>query len=414
MFESENLNELPELNELSELNNEPVKPSEPTERSESSETVKPIEPAKPSEPVEASKPAKPSEPAEPSEPNKPSEPAEPKGGKGGTFYWRLMWLIGCIAVALVIIVMNFGVFANILLAVVGLGLMVLVHEFGHFIVAKLSDIHVEAFSVGFPPILAGIRRTEEGYKVRILPDIFPSEKKGEEIEKEGSDELDEGQLHFTFGEKGRSGETEYRLGLIPFGGFVKMLGQEDIGKIKTSDDPRSYVNKPVFKRAAVISAGVCFNIISAIIIFMLVFLIGIERQPAVIGGVFAGSPAWEAGFEAGDEIIEVDGKNENLEFSDVGMAAALSGADEAVEMKVKRNDGSVEIISLVALKDAGMLSNMKAFGFLPVRTSIVSDVAEREKLYAETGLEPGDKITKGKGWTVKQSRRCFLSNLGRH
>ncbi|MHC4244507.1 MAG: site-2 protease family protein, partial [Planctomycetota bacterium] len=124
MPESENLKELPELNELSELN----------------------------------------------------KSTEPKG-RGGRFYFQLAWLLFIVVLGVVVIIQYFGVFTNILLAVVGLGLMILVHEFGHFVVAKLSDIHVEAFSIGFPPILFGIRRSEEGYRVRILPSVFPTEKK---------------------------------------------------------------------------------------------------------------------------------------------------------------------------------------------------------------------------------------------
>ncbi|MHC4725331.1 MAG: hypothetical protein ACYS9V_14000 [Planctomycetota bacterium] len=63
----------------------------------------------------------------------------------------------------------------------------------------------------------GIRRSEEGYRVRILPSVFPTEKKDEELVEGDPDEIDDGQLHFTFGKKGQSGETEYRIGLIPFG-----------------------------------------------------------------------------------------------------------------------------------------------------------------------------------------------------
>ena len=334
-----------------------------------------------------------------SEVSKPEVPVKEKGGDG-RFYFRLLWLLAFVAVAVVLIVQHFDKAANILLAVIGLGLMILVHEFGHFIVAKLNDIHVEAFSIGFPPVLFGIRRSEEGYKVRILPELFPSEKKEREVIHEEENGWDEGRFNFTFGKKERSGETEYRIGLIPFGGFVKMLGQEDIGQVKQSDDPRSYANKPVWRRASVISAGVGFNVLSAIVIFMVVFLVGIELPPPIVGGVYPGSPADKAGLVAGDEIIEVNGKRENLEFADIGMAAALSLNGEEVPVKVRHKDGSVEELSLVSRKIPELAKNMKVFGLLPPVSLTVEEVSESKALYEKTGLRPGDRIISVNGKEV--------------
>ena len=90
-----------------------------------------------------------------------------------------------------------------------------------------------------------------------------------------------------------------------------MLGQEDVGTAKSTDDPRSYANKPVGTRMAVITAGVTFNVISALIVFMAVFLIGIELQPAMVGDVIPDSPAAKAGLRAGDEIIAIGDKTKN-------------------------------------------------------------------------------------------------------
>ena len=117
-------------------------------------------------------------------------------------YLRLGLLIVAVVFGISLIVQNVNVFGRILLVVIGFGAVVLVHEFGHFIVAKVSGIKVEAFSIGFPPILAGIKRTEDGFRVRILPQFFPKEDGG-----------DEGLLSFTVGKKprpseGRGGETD--------------------------------------------------------------------------------------------------------------------------------------------------------------------------------------------------------------
>ncbi|HEC03762.1 MAG TPA: hypothetical protein ENI81_09525, partial [Phycisphaerales bacterium] len=134
-------------------------------------------------------------------------------------YNRLI-VLGLIVVALLcLIVLHLGTFGNILLVLLGFGAVVMVHEFGHFIAAKVGGIKVEAFSIFMPPILFGIQRTEDGIRFRILPEILPKE----------DDESGDGALSFTVGSKGAPSDTEYRIGLIPFGGFVKMLGQDDTG-----------------------------------------------------------------------------------------------------------------------------------------------------------------------------------------
>jgi len=321
-------------------------------------------------------------------------------------YSRLILFFVILAGLIYLIVSKFDVVGNILLVVIGIGAMILIHEFGHFIVAKLSDINVEAFSMGFPPILAGIRRTEEGFKVRILPDFFPSkkaedkEKEGDEAEEgeresEGPEEIDEGRYHFTFGKGGKAGETEYRIGLVPFGGFVKMLGQEDTGVAEKNDDPRDYRNKSVGVRMAVIAAGVTFNALSAALVFMLVFSIGINMVPAVVGGVRPDSPAERAGLRGGDEIIEIAGRSKNLEIRDIMMAGALSKEGREVAFKVRHKDGSVEDYGMVAeeMSVPGQAGKLRLFGFITPQTLEIAKVSDSEKLFEETGLRSGDKIT---------------------
>ncbi|GAG54899.1 unnamed protein product, partial [marine sediment metagenome] len=210
----------------------------------------------------------------------------------------------------------------------------------------------------------------------------------------------DGRLSFTIGSKAKTGETEYRIGLVLFGGFVKMFGQEDTGPVKASDDPRSYANKPVGVRMAVISAGVFFNVISAIIIFMIVFLIGIRLMPPVVGGVIPNSPAARAGLRAGDEIIEIAGKSDNLDFSDVLIGAALSGKGEEVALKVKHEDGSIENFTLVAEQIQTRRGPMRAFGIWPPQSLTIAKVSDSDELLARTGLLAGDHIKSVNGKDV--------------
>ena len=298
-------------------------------------------------------------------------------------YFRAIVLALILIPVLGLIVMNLGAFGNVLLVLLGFGAVVMIHEFGHFVAAKMGGIKVEAFSIFMPPILFGIQRTERGIRFRILPEILPKK----------DDESGDGALSFTVGREGAPSETEYRIGLIPFGGFVKMLGQDDTGPAKDTDDPRSFTNKPAHTRAAVLAAGVTCNVISAVIIFMIAFLVGIKLPPAVIGDVIPDSPAARAGLKAGDEIIAIAGKDADLDFGNIAIAAALSGKDEKVPMTVRHVDGSEEDYELKAEQQAD--EPMKGFGILaPVSLEVarLSEESDAEYLHQKTGLLAGDRV----------------------
>ncbi len=294
-------------------------------------------------------------------------------------YRRLVWFIAALAAIVYLIVQNINTVGNILLVAIGFGAVILIHEFGHFLFAKLAGIKVEAFSIGFPPILAGIQKTEKGFRIRVLPQLFPSE-----------DGSGDGAFSFTLGRQGKAGETEYRIGLVPVGGFVKMLGQDDVGSVKTTDDPRSYVNKSVGARISVIAAGVTFNVISAVIIFMTVFLIGINLTPPIVGGVIPDSPAARAGIRAGDEVTAIAGKSKDLDFSSIKMAAALSDNGEKIALKIKHEDGSVEDFAIAAEEMPG--AQMKVFGIEVPMSLAIAKVSDANALLEEIGLLPGDRI----------------------
>jgi len=285
--------------------------------------------------------------------------------------------IAVLGVVVYLIVRNIGVVSNVVIVLLGFGAVVLVHEFGHFITAKLGGIKVEAFSICMPPTVLGIRRTQSGFKLRVLPNFL---RKSQEESPEEQDEA-----------------TEYRIGLFPFGGYVKLLGQEDTGPVKQVDDPRSFARKSVPIRMAVIAAGVIFNVISAAIIFMVVFLVGIRLPPPVVGTVAPRSPAAEAGLQPGDEFLAINGKSKALDFSDIVIAAALSGEEEKVPVTIRRADGSPFETTLTA-RNLGR--TVREFGIVEPQSLTIAQISDPDTLQKRTGLLPGDEVVQVNGVEV--------------
>lgn len=195
---------------------------------------------------------------------------------------------------------------NILIAAAGLGLVIFFHELGHFAVAKWCDVNVERFSIGFgPPILAR-----------------------------------------------KWGETEYWLSWIPFGGYVKMLGQDDMdpGQMvddEIAEDPRSYSAKTVAQRMAIISAGVIMNVITGYIFFAIAFTQGVETINRGIGVVQVGMPGWTQGVRSGDTFTEINGR-EVATFEDILRGTALSRG--AIQIKGYHADGETFEYTIVPQK----------------------------------------------------------------
>ncbi|MBE0534884.1 MAG: site-2 protease family protein [Phycisphaerae bacterium] len=312
-------------------------------------------------------------------------------------------LTGAILVLGAVLIFNhLQTFWYILLVALGFGAVIMIHEFGHFIVAKLSGIKVEAFSIGFPPTLLGIQKTEEGLRIRILPGSPPQPAEDDANDKP-VEQTETGTV-FTLGKGGgKPSDTEYRVGLIPFGGFVKMLGQEDTGAVDSTDDPRSFANKPVSVRIGVVAAGVIFNAISAFLIFMIVFLVGMDLSPAVVGDVQLNSPADRAGIVAGDRIVKVN-RESFVDFTNVVLAPALSAKGEEITFGVEKADGTRKTVSLVAQKGAMAGMPLRTLG-IERATSMtiergIKDPAAVQLIYDTFGVKPGDVATTVNGETV--------------
>lgn len=186
---------------------------------------------------------------------------------------------------------------SILAAIVALGVLIVVHEFGHFITAKRLGIGVLKFSVGFGPRIFG----------RIV------------------------------------NGTEYALSAIPLGGFVKMVGEEADGEEPV--DPRiSFSHQPLWKRAAIVSAGPMFNLIGAFLIFALVFVVYGARVPseaAKVGGVTENMPAAKGGIQADDVVSAIDGRP-IATWDDLSAAIRASEGRE-VELTIQRGSESVAV-----------------------------------------------------------------------
>ena len=306
---------------------------------------------------------------------------------------QLVALLVLIFVVLSLVIKHPAQSLSVLFALFGFGSIIFIHELGHFLVARFGGIECEAFSIGFGPFLLGIKKTDEGLRIRVMPSTS-----GEKEDPEG-DCL----KMFTLPFCGGKGETEYMIGITPLGGFVKMLGQDDTGPSKSSDNPKSFANKPVGIRMAVVAAGVVFNIIGAFVILTGVASSGIEMAPAVIGQVSPGSPAEESGLLPGDEIVEIDGKSFNLNFSHVSLAAALADEDDVVPMKIKRADEEFDI--MITPKELDPVRKMKGFGVTSAYTLKIADLnkedaAEFERL---TNLRPGDVVELVNGEPVANS-----------
>lgn len=172
--------------------------------------------------------------------------------------------------------LNLNGIQNIATTVIGIGFIIFVHELGHFLVAKACGVKCEKFYLGF-----------DVYGLKLA--------------------------------KFQWGETEYGIGAVPLGGYVKMLGQDDNVANAEAEaertrmvnpdgtvtlDPRSYPAKSVPQRMAIISAGVIMNLIFAVIFAAVAFTLGAEYEPCVIGRLTGGSAAWKAGIEPGDRILQ--------------------------------------------------------------------------------------------------------------
>jgi regulator of sigma E protease len=186
---------------------------------------------------------------------------------------------------------------DVLLVTLGLGGIIFLHELGHFLAAKACDVYVRTFSIGFGP-------------------SWPF-------------------CQF------RYGETNYKIGMIPLGGYVAMAG-ETTGEVDQAeaaqaheDDthPRSFKNKPVWQRMFIISAGVIMNVLLAAGCFIAAYMNGVKEMPPVVQGVEPGSAAWQAGVRPGSTVTRLNAIDRPW-FADIPPEVSSTSKGELVHLEL--------------------------------------------------------------------------------
>jgi len=306
----------------------------------------------------------------------------------------------------------------------GLGLVIFVHELGHFLAAKACGVKVEKFYIGFD------------IPMGPLPSAL---------------------LKF------RYGETEYGVGILPLGGYVKMLGQDDnpsnqakenerikirkdasaraasadasaaaaADKVEAAAgadqaggesgefewDPRSYPAKPVWQRMVIISAGVIMNLIFAVIFAAIAFRQGVSYTSCIVGGTSAGDPAWVAGLQGGDKILQIGRgghPDEQLRFdNDLMIDVTLNGAQHPLDLLIRRaGEAEPEWISLTPTDRLADLDRPATLGVRSAATTIVvkaaPDPARPSLGEGYDQLQGGDEIVAVDGRPLPRDPRTGL------
>jgi len=217
---------------------------------------------------------------------------------------------------------------SIIIFVIILGVLIFVHEFGHFIVAKAFGIRVDEFAIGFPPKLFSWTK----------------------------------------------GETKYCLNLIPIGGYVKIFGENPDEESLDPNQSNSFLNKSKWAQASVLVAGVVFNIVFAWILFSASLMFGfptvvsdenrdlIKESYVVVTNVYEDSPAQKAGLEAGDQILELSNSENSLSYEYLTVTTLqefISSSQSEITFSVIRDNKNVEI---KATPEKGVVGEYQAVG----------------------------------------------------
>ena len=232
-----------------------------------------------------------------------------------------------------------------------LGFMILIHEFGHYAVAKWLGVRVEQFAIGFGKRLVGFRK----------------------------------------------GETDYRINAIPLGGYVKMSGENPMDQ--RTDDPGEFMNHSRWHRFLIAIAGPTMNILLAVVLLTVVYMVHYEYpiyldKAAVVQGVRKDSPAQQAGIQAGDRIIKIDGV-ENPTWEQVQPKVWLS-PNQALDVTIQRGN---QVLQKTLTPKAVTSSEVGSVGWFPEEPVVVGRV-DPNLPAAKAGIKEDDRIVSLNGKPV--------------
>ncbi len=258
------------------------------------------------------------------------------------------------------------IFENVWWLLVMIGVMILIHELGHFWAARFFDVRVETFSFGFGPKLFGFRR----------------------------------------------GDTDFRFSLILFGGYVRMTGEQP-GE-ETVSDPRAFLAKPRWQRLIIVFAGPAMNIVLAVSLLTGLFVVRYPKPidpnaPASIGHVMPNSPAAKAGIHDGDRIVKLDDLA-NPTWDDI-LTKEITSAQRTLSVVIERQGRQIPLLVTPVLDErtgvgtAGWSeeNEIQIAGFVP-------GISNAE----QAGLKPGDIVLAVDGQTVRSTQRLHEALRASH
>ena len=247
---------------------------------------------------------------------------------------------------------------------VAIGVLVAVHEFGHYWVAKKLGFKVLRFSIGFgKPLLMRVGKDAD--------------------------------------------RTEYCIAAIPLGGYVKLLDERE-GEVSAADLPRSFTRRPILHRIAVLLAGPAMNLILASVLYAVLAMVGSEVVKPVVGQIRLDSPAASAGLERGDEIVRI-GNRAVADTEELQIALMRQFSDEGViPMQVRRAGNELALTLRVAddrraLTEPGRLLPGLGFDLATWNASTTIQSVPPDSAGARAGLRAGDRILTANGSPVVNS-----------